>query len=75
MIKLLTLAMALYLLFSLAACVSHSAPKAGTAPTPTGVVDADYSPDNPVIDAQFTPVPEPGEELPCVPVQSLQENS
>ena len=64
MIKLLTLAMALYLLFSLAACVSRYAPKAGTAPTPTGVVDAEFSPDSPVVDAQFAHVPENGEETP-----------
>lgn len=75
MLKILTLAMAIYLIFSLAACVSRAAPKTGSTPPPAEVVDADYSPDNPVIDAQFTPVPEPGEELPCVPVQSLEENS
>ena len=75
MIKLLTLAMAIYFLFSLAACVSRSAPKAGAAPTPAEVVDADYSPDSPVVDAQFTHVPETGEESPCIPVESPQENS
>ena len=75
MIKLLTLAMAIYLIFSLAACVSRSATKAGAAPAPTEVVDAVFSPDSPVIDAQFTPVPETGEESPCTPVESTQENS
>ena len=55
MIKLLTLAMAVYFLFSLAACVSRYAPQAGTAPTPTGVVDA-----------QFAHVPESGEEAPLL---------
>ena len=75
MIKLLTLAVAFYLIFSLAACVSRSAPKAGPAPAPTEVMDADFSPDSPVIDAQFTHVPETGEESPCVPVESPQENS
>ena len=75
MIKLLTLAVAIYFLFSLAACVSRSAPKAGTASAPTEVMDADFSPDSPVIDAQFTPVPETGEESPCMPVESTQENS
>ena len=64
MIKLLTLAMAIYFLFSLAACVSRSAPKAGTASAPSEVMDADYSPDSPVVDAQFAHVPEYGEEAP-----------
>ena len=75
MIKILTLAMAVYLIVSLAACVSRAASKAGGTPAPAEVVDADYSPDNPVIDAQFTPVPEAGEEPPCIPVQPPEENS
>ena len=75
MLKILTLAMAFYLLFSLVACVSRAAPKAGSTLPPAEVVDADYSPDNPVIDAQFTPVPEAGEEPPCIPVESTEENS
>ena len=53
MIKILTLAMAIYLIFSLAACVSRATPKAGAAPAPTEVVDA-----------QFAHVPETGEEAP-----------
>lgn len=64
MIKLLTLAMAFYLLFSLAACVSRAAPKAGGTPVPTAVVDAEFSPDSPVVDAQFAHVTESGEEAP-----------
>ena len=64
MIKILTLAIAFYFLFSLAACVSRSAPKAGTVPAPTEVVDADYAPESPVVDAQFAHVPENGEEKP-----------
>ena len=64
MIKLLTLAMAIYLIFSLAACVSRATPKAGAAPAPTEVVDAEFSPDSPVVDAQFAHVPETGEEAP-----------
>ena len=64
MIKLLTLAMAFYLLFSLAACVSRAAPKAGSTLPPAEVVDADYSPDSSVVDAQFAHVPECGEEAP-----------
>ena len=75
MIKILTLAMAIYLIFSLAACVSRATLKVGTAPTPAEVVDAEFSPDSLVIDAQFTPVPETGEESPCTPVESLQESS
>ena len=75
MIKILTLAMAFYLIFSLAACVSQATLKAGTAPTPTEVVDAEFSPDSPVVDAQFTPVPDTGEESPCIPVERLEENS
>ena len=55
MIKILTLAMAIYLIFSLAACVSRYAPKAGTAPAPAEVVDA-----------QFAHVPESGEEAPLL---------
>ena len=62
MIKILTLAMAFYLIFSLAACVSRAAPKAGGTPNPAEVVDADYTPDSPVVDAQFAHVPETGEE-------------
>lgn len=64
MIKILTLAMAVYLLFSLAACVSRAAPKAGRTPPPFEVVDADYTPESPVVDAQFAHVPENGEEAP-----------
>lgn len=75
MIKILTLAMAIYFLFSLAACVSRATPKAGDTPPQAEVMDAEFSPDNPVIDAQFTPVPETEEASPCIPVQSLQENS
>ena len=62
MLKILTLAMAFYLIFSLAACVSRAAPKAGGTPNPAEVVDADYTPDSPVVDAQFAHVPETGEE-------------
>lgn len=75
MLKILTLAMAIYLIVSLAACVSRTVPKAGSTQPQAEVVDADYSPDNPVIDAQFTPVPEAGEEPPCIPVESTEENS
>lgn len=64
MIKILTLAMALYFIFSLAACVSRAAPKTGRTPPPFEVVDADYSPESPVVDAQFAHVPEVGEEAP-----------
>lgn len=64
MLKILTLAMAIYLLISLAACVSRTAPKTGSTPPPVEVLDADYSPDSPVVDAQFTHVPETGEESP-----------
>ena len=55
MIKILALAMAIYLIFSLAACVSRATLKAGTAPAPTEVVDA-----------QFAPVPESGEDAPLL---------
>ena len=64
MIKILTLALAFYLIFSLAACVSRAAPRAGSTPPPAEVVDADYSPDSPVVDAQFAHIPETGEEAP-----------
>ena len=64
MLKILTLAMAFYLLFSLAACVSRTVPKAGSTLPPAEVVDADYSPDSSVVDAQFAHVPECGEEAP-----------
>ncbi|MGN0982472.1 MAG: hypothetical protein ACI4O0_06240 [Candidatus Limivicinus sp.] len=64
MLKLLTLAMAIYLIFSLAACVSRAAPKTGSTTPSAEVVDADYSPDSPVVDAQFAHVPETGEEAP-----------
>ena len=66
MIKLLTLAMAVYFLFSLAACVSRAASKAGGTPAPAEAVDADYAPDSPVVDAQFAHVPESGEEAPLL---------
>ena len=66
MIKILTLAMAFYLLFSLAACVSRAALKTGSTPPPAEVVDADYAPENPVVDAQFAHVPEHGEEAPLM---------
>ena len=75
MIKLVALALAVYLVVSLAACVSRTTPKAGDTPLQTEVVDADYSPDNPVIDAQFTPVPETGEASPCIPEESSEEKS
>lgn len=64
MIKLLTLAMAFYFIFSLAACVTRAAPKTGSPPPPFEVVDADYTPESPVVDAQFAHVPEAGEEAP-----------
>ena len=66
MIKILALALAIYLIFSLAACVSRATLKAGTAPAPTEVVDAEFSPDSPVVDAQFAHVPESGEEAPLL---------
>lgn len=62
MIKILTLAMAFYLLFSLVACVSRAAPRAGSVSAPAEVVDADYSPEQSVVDAQFSHVPEGGRE-------------
>lgn len=64
MIKLLTLAMAFYFIFSLAACVTRAAPKAGSTPPPAAVMDADYTQESPVVDAQFAHVPEIGEETP-----------
>ena len=64
MLKILTLAMVIYLIFSLAACVSRAAPKTGSTPPPAEVVDAEFSPDSPVVDAQFAHVPESGEEAP-----------
>ena len=75
MIKLVALALAVYLVVSLAACVSRTTPKAGDTPLQTEVVDADYSPDSPVIDAQFTPVPETGKESSCIPVERPEENT
>ena len=69
MLKLLTLAMAIYLILSLAACVSRAAPKTGGTPPPAEVVDADYSPESPVVDAQFAHVPETGEEEPLMLVR------
>ena len=75
MIKLLTLAMAVYFLFSLAACVSRAASKAGGTPASEEVVDAAYSPDSPVVDAQFTPVPETEEAPPCIPEERSEEKS
>lgn len=62
MIKILALAMAFYLIFSLAACVSRAAPKSGSAAVPAEVVDADCIPESPVVDAQFAHVPESGEK-------------
>ena len=62
MIKLVALALAVYLVVALAACVSRSTRKAGGTPASEEVVDAAYSPDSPVVDAQFAHVPENGEE-------------
>ena len=75
MIKLVALALAVYLVVALAACVSRSPRKAGGTPASEEVVDAAYSPDSPVIDAQFTPVPETGKESSCIPVERPEENT
>ena len=85
MIKILTLAMAIYFLFSLAACVSRAAPKAGDTP-PQAETGSDGISRGRITEMQQTepflcgmvesvPVPETGEESPCTPVESLQENS
>ena len=78
MIKLVALALAVYLVVSLAACVSRGTRKAGGTPVSEEVVDAAYSPDSPdspVVDAQFTPVPETEEAPPCIPEESSEEKS
>ena len=75
MIKLVALALAVYLVVALAACVSRGTRKAGGTPVSEEVVDAVYSPDSPVVDAQFTPVPETEEAPPCIPEESSEEKS
>lgn len=62
MTKILALAMALYLLFSLAACVSRTVPKIETPVVRTEVTDADFTPEPFVVDAQFAHVSEGEEE-------------
>ena len=75
MIKLVALALAVYLVVSLAACVSRGTRKAGGTPASEEVVDAAYSPDSSVVDAQFAPVPETEEAPPCIPEESSEEKS